>query len=117
MKNGKLDAIIGAQYGSEGKGLLAAHLANDYDVHIRVGSPNAGHTFYWKNEKHIMQTIPCGWINPNAKIIIGRGALINMKLLINEIKHIEQYYPDFKKRLFIDSDAGNKNAVFIWLFY
>lgn len=99
-------AIIGAQYGSEGKGLLAAHLADEYNVHVRVGSPNAGHTFYWRGEKHVMQTIPCGWINPCATIIIGRGALINMDLLVKEIQHIEKYYPDFKNRLFIDEDAG-----------
>ena len=81
-------------------------IANDYDVHIRVGSPNAGHTIYWNNEKHVMQTIPCGWINPNATIIIGRGALLNMSLLMSEIQHIQQYYPDFLDRLVIDAEAG-----------
>ena len=103
---GKLTAVIGGQYGSEGKGSIVATIANEYDAHVRVGSPNAGHTIYWKGEKHVMQSIPCGWINPNAKIFIGRGALINLKLLDGEIKHIEKFYPDFKKRLYIDSCAG-----------
>lgn len=106
MEKGKITAIIGGQYGSEGKGVIVAHLANDYQMHVRVGSPNAGHTFYWWGEKHVMQSIPCGWINPMAKIVIGRGALINMKLLMNEIEHIEKYYPNFKDRLIIDSKAG-----------
>ena len=53
-----------------------------------------------------MQSIPCGWINPKASIVIGRGALLNMKLLMKEIVHILQYYPDFLSRLYIDPEAG-----------
>lgn len=103
---GKLTVLVGGQYGSEGKGAIVAGIANDYNVHVRVGSPNAGHTIYWNEEKHVMQSIPCGWINPNAKIVIGRGALLNMKLLMNELVHILQYYPNFLKRFFIDPEAG-----------
>ena len=103
---GKLTVVVGAQYGSEGKGAIVKHIANEYQAHVRVGSPNAGHTIYWKGEKHIMQSIPCGWINPDAKIIIGRGALLNMKQLMSELEHIEKYHPDFMSRFFIDSKAG-----------
>lgn len=103
---GKLTVLVGGQYGSEGKGAIAAHVANDYNVHVRVGSPNAGHTIYWNGEKHVMQSIPCGWINPNAKIVIGRGALLNMKQFMKELVHIMQYYPNFLQRLFIDPEAG-----------
>lgn len=106
MSKGKMTVLVGGQYGSEGKGAVAAHIANQYQVHVRVGSPNAGHTIYWNDEKHVMQSIPCGWINPDALIVIGRGALLNMKQLMKELVHIMQYYPDFKKRLFIDAKAG-----------
>lgn len=106
MKRGKITAVIGGQYGSEGKGVIVAKIAHDYDTHIRVGSPNAGHTFWYGDKKQVMQSIPCGWINPKADIIIGRGALINMDLLISEIANIETYFPDFKKRLYIDEMAG-----------
>lgn len=99
-------ALVGGQYGSEGKGAIARHVADRYGVHVRVGSPNAGHTIYWQGAKHVMQSIPCGWINPEAKIVIGRGALLNMRLLMNELVHILQYYPDFLNRLYIDSCAG-----------
>lgn len=109
---GKITAVIGAQYGSEGKGAVVHALANRYGVHVRVGSPNAGHTFYWNGEKHVMQSIPCGWSNPEALIIIGRGALVNMLLLTKEIEHIEKYYPDFRKRLIIDSKAGVLDECF-----
>lgn len=103
---GKLTVLVGGQYGSEGKGAVAAHVANDYGVHVRVGSPNAGHTIWWRGEKHVMQSIPCGWINPDAKIVIGRGALLNMKQFMKELVHILTYYPDFLNRLYIDPEAG-----------
>lgn len=106
MSKGKLTVLVGGQYGSEGKGAIAKHVAFDYQVHIRVGSPNAGHTIYWDGQKHVMQSIPCGWINPDAKIVIGRGALLNMRQLVKEIIHIQQWYPDFLDRLFIDENAG-----------
>lgn len=99
-------ALVGGQYGSEGKGAIARHVAGRYGVHVRVGSPNAGHTIYWRGKKHVMQSIPCGWINPEARIVIGRGALLNMRLLMNELVHILQYYPDFLERLYIDECAG-----------
>lgn len=106
MERGKLTVLVGGQYGSEGKGAVAAHIANQYQVHVRVGSPNAGHTIYWRNEKHVMQSIPCGWVNPAAVIVIGRGALLNMKQFMKELVHILTYYPNFLERLVIDPEAG-----------
>ena len=106
MTRGKLTVLVGGQYGSEGKGAIAAYIANEYNVHVRVGSPNAGHTIYWNGQKHVMQSIPCGWINPNADIVIGRGALLNMKQFMKELVHIMQFYPNFLDRLFIDPEAG-----------
>lgn len=103
---GKLTVLVGGQYGSEGKGAIARHVAFQYDVHIRVGSPNAGHTIWWNGEKHVMQSIPCGWINPDAYIVIGRGALLNMRQFMKELVHILTYYPDFLSRLYIDPEAG-----------
>ena len=107
MENrGKLTVLVGGQYGSEGKGAIAKHVAFKYHMHVRVGSPNAGHTIYWSGAKHVMQSIPCGWINPNAKIVIGRGALLNMKQFMKELVHIMEYYPNFLDRLMIDPEAG-----------
>lgn len=106
MAKGKMMVVVGGQYGSEGKGAIVRHIADDYNVHVRVGSPNAGHTFYWNGDKHVMQSIPCGWINPSAKIVIGRGALLNMKQLMKEIVHIMKWYPNFLSRLYIDKAAG-----------
>ena len=105
-ERGRLTVLVGGQYGSEGKGAIAAHVAKDYDIHVRVGSPNAGHTIYWSGKKHVMQSIPCGWINPCARIVIGRGALLNMRQFMKELVHILSYYPNFMERLIIDPEAG-----------
>lgn len=43
-------AVVGAQYGSEGKGVLVNKLANQYKTHVRTGGPNAGHSFYYEGE-------------------------------------------------------------------
>lgn len=106
MARGNITVLVGGQYGSEGKGAIAKHIAFEYNVHVRVGSPNAGHTFYWSGEKQVMQSVPCGWINPYATIVIGRGALINMRQLMKELVNILHHYPDFLSRLKIDAKAG-----------
>lgn len=103
---GKLTVVIGGQYGSEGKGAIVRHIAHEYNMHVRVGSYNAGHTFYWQGDKHVQQIIPCGWINPDAQIVIGRGAIFPIDGLREEVKHIEKYYPNFLDRLYIDEEAG-----------
>lgn len=106
VNNGEVVALVGAQYGSEGKGVIAAHLADEFDIHVRTGGPNAGHSFQRDGQVWKMQSIPCGWINPEALIVIGAGALVNPSILMREIKQIEAIEPDFRARLLIDAHAG-----------
>ncbi len=109
----KVDILFGAQFGSEGKGVIAAHLAFDYDIHVRVGAPNAGHSFIGPDKKlWKMQTIPCGWINPQARLIIGRGGLIDPILLRQEVEAIAEVDPSIYERLHIDSLCGVLDSVF-----
>lgn len=103
---GKVLAVVGAQYGSEGKGVVVKYLADKYNVHVRVGGPNAGHSFIHKGELYKMQVIPCGWTNPNAIVMIGRGALVNPILLRQEIEMVEKVDPTIRERLIIDMYAG-----------
>lgn len=106
MATGKVLAVIGAQYGSEGKGVIVNHIANRYDVHVRVGAPNAGHTFYHEGRKFVMQSVPCGWTNPNATLYLGRGALINPIILCGEIIMLKEAGIDIRPQLKIDAMAG-----------
>jgi adenylosuccinate synthase len=109
IKTGKLDVLVGGGLGSEGKGVISAFVANDYDYHVRVGGPNAGHSFKleqsgeWLTFK--MQSIPCGWINPVAKLMIGAGGLVDPDQLFKEIEIIERYDPAIRQRIHIDPNA------------
>lgn len=108
-----LDILIGGQYGSEGKGVIASFLANEYNAHIRVGGPNAGHSFIYKGFLYKMQSIPCGWVNPNAKLIIGAGGLIDVENLISEIETIKTHAgQDVGNRLYIDKHCGILSSNF-----
>ena len=91
-------AVVGGQFGSEGKGLIVGHIAKDYDAHVRVGAANAGHTLYTEqrdgsdrlsrpyHEKHVMQQVPCAaYANPDADLFIGAGAMITPEILLEEI--------------------------------
>lgn len=100
-----VDAIIGGQYGSEGKGVIAASIANDYDIHVRVGGPNAGHTFNHQGRVHVQQAVPCGWINHKAALMIGRGAIVDPALLLEEISQIAIHDPSILRRVFVDEMA------------
>lgn len=102
--SGKVIVVVGMQYGSEGKGAIVSHLAPIANIGIRSGAANAGHTIYFKGKKIIMRQIPSVWTNPNAKLIIGLGAIISPDILLEEIEHIDKLLP-IKDRLFIDYRA------------
>ena len=102
--HGRITALIGGQYGSEGKGKFAAYLANEYGVHVRSGGPNAGHTIDHDDEWYKMQSIPCGWVNPDATLVITRGALVDAHQIETELGWIDERY-DVASRLLIDSKA------------
>ena len=55
-----VDVVIGGQYGSEGKGQIAAYLAKNYDVLVRVGGPNAGHKVSSERGKYTYHHLPSG---------------------------------------------------------
>lgn len=74
-------AIVGAQYGSEGKGAVVARLAHKFDVAIRTGGANAGHSFWHEGRVWKMRQIPCTWINEDCILILGPGAVIDLDVL------------------------------------
>lgn len=98
-------AVVGAQYGSEGKGAVIKQLAHKFGIHVRVGGPNAGHSFYHLGKVWKMRGVPCGWINPEATIVIGAGAIIDPEVLVREIAEIKEADPSITDRLMIDQRA------------
>jgi len=72
-----VDVVVGGQFGSEGKGQIAAYMAPEYDCLVRVGGPNAGHKVYNEPEPDVFHIIPSGSVKAqNALIVIGPGCLI-----------------------------------------
>lgn len=84
-----VDVLVGGQYGSEGKGHIASHLAPEYDFLVRVGGPNAGHKVIDKRPKEpavfTFHQLPSGTLSGDAKLIIGPGAVLSVSRLIEEI--------------------------------
>lgn len=82
-----ITAVVGGQYGSEAKGAVVGVLASGYKVHVRVGAANAGHTVYVRGTRHTMQQLPCAaYANPEAKLVLGAGAMISPEILFREIQ-------------------------------
>ena len=80
-----VDVFIGGQYGSEGKGNIAYHLANEYDLLMRVGGPNAGHKVPTE-PAFTHRLLPSGTLaNSSALLLIGPGATIDLRVLMDEI--------------------------------
>lgn len=106
--NELVDVIVGGQFGSEGKGHVAAHIAPEYDCLVRVGGPNAGHTVFEKPLKHVFHLLPSGsHRNQTAKLILGPGTIINVDTLLSEISqyHIVDEQDKMNRRLVIDENA------------
>ena len=101
----KVTAVVGAQFGSEGKGAVVNVIANDYGAHVRTGGPQAGHTIVHQGVEFKMRCIPCGWVNPDAHLFIGPGGVVNPRQLQREIKAINEAGHSIEGRLHIDVAA------------
>lgn len=103
-------AIVGAQWGDEGKGKIVDLLAGQYDIVARFqGGANAGHTVVINGDQHILHLIPSGIFNPQAKCYIGNGLVLDPQQLIAEITALKREGIDPKNRLFI---SGNAHVIF-----
>ncbi len=99
---GYVDVVIGGQYGSEGKGQIADYLSREYDLLIRVGGPNAGHSVFRDGGTYIHHQLPSGTQRSHARLLIGPGAVLRVSKLLEEIAecHVEA------DRLTIDHHAA-----------
>ncbi|MBO4881880.1 MAG: adenylosuccinate synthase [Lachnospiraceae bacterium] len=82
-------AIVGANWGDEGKGKITDMLAQDSDIIIRFqGGANAGHTIVNNYGKFALHTLPSGVFYSHTTSIIGNGVALNIPVLVNEINGI-----------------------------
>uniref|UniRef100_A0A0C9QV85 Adenylosuccinate synthetase, chloroplastic n=1 Tax=Wollemia nobilis TaxID=56998 RepID=A0A0C9QV85_9CONI len=100
-------AVLGTQWGDEGKGKLVDILAQRYDIVARCqGGANAGHTIY-NNEgkKFALHLVPSGILHENALCIIGNGAVVHLPGLFKEIDGLESNGVSCKGRLLVSDRA------------
>ena len=90
QKQSEVVAVVGGQWGDEGKGKIVDYLATDADVVIRAqGGDNAGHTVSNEFGKFALHLVPAGIFNPKTVNIIGAGVALNPKTLLKEIAELE----------------------------
>jgi adenylosuccinate synthase len=85
-------AVVGAQWGDEGKGKITDLLAQEADVVIRYqGGNNAGHTVVNQHGTFKLHLVPSGIFNPKALCIIGTGTVVNLQVLCEELRNLETH--------------------------
>ena len=106
MTQGKVDVLLGLQWGDEGKGKVVDVLTPKYDVIARFqGGPNAGHTLEFNGEKYVLRSIPSGIFQGGKVNIIGNGVVLAPDLFMDEAKDLEKSGHDLKSRLYISKKA------------
>lgn len=103
---GKVDVLLGLQWGDEGKGKVVDVLTPRYDVVARFqGGPNAGHTLEFEGEKYVLRSIPSGIFQGGKVNIIGNGVVLAPDLFMDEAKDLEKSGHPLKERLYISKKA------------
>lgn len=84
-------AVIGSQWGDEGKGKLIDILSKDKDITVRYqGGNNAGHTVEVGDEQYIFHLIPSAILHDKKICVIGNGVVVDPKALLGEIRMLQE---------------------------
>ena len=96
--------IVGGFFGDEGKGKIISYLAlkDNPSIVVRGGAgPNAGHTIRDGEKIFKVRMLPSGFLNKNARVMIGPGVVVNPDVLLKEIQEF-----DAQGRSFVDKNCG-----------
>lgn len=87
--NSKFAAVLGAQWGDEGKGKLVDILAAKFDTIARFnGGANAGHTLVVGGKKFPFHLLPCGMLYENKLNVIGNGVVVDINKMFDELQNL-----------------------------
>lgn len=98
-----LTVICSGFFGDEGKGKAAAFLAlkERPSITVRVGSVNAGHTVVYRGVTYKLRLVPCSFLVPETRLLIGAGANVDPRVFMEEVKSLR-----VDGRVFIDRGAS-----------
>lgn len=98
-------ALVGIQWGDEGKGKVTDLLGERTDVVVRYqGGNNAGHTIVVEGERYALHLLPTGILYPHCTPVIGPGVVVNPQVLIEEMDNLERRGVD-TSRLMLSGNA------------
>ena len=99
-------AVVGTQWGDEGKGKIVDLLTPAFSVVARYqGGHNAGHTVFTNGRKFVLHLIPSGILHEGVTCVIGNGVVLDPKALFNELDELEAEGIDTTGRLFVSDRA------------
>ncbi|MEK9610386.1 MAG: adenylosuccinate synthase [Alphaproteobacteria bacterium] len=99
-------AVIGAQWGDEGKGKIVDWLSNRADVVVRFqGGHNAGHTLVIDGVEYKLSLLPSGIVRPGKRSVIGNGVVLDPAHLLSEIKLLRSQGAEIKPDTLLVSDS------------
>ena len=97
-------SLLGLQWGDEGKGKIVDHLAKDLDAAIRYqGGHNAGHTLIVDGKKVVFHLLPSAICHKSIKCYLGRGVVVSLDALFEEIEEASDVIGNIEGRLVISS--------------
>jgi adenylosuccinate synthase len=106
MNQPKLTAVLGLNWGDEGKGKLVDILAGKSQFVARFGGgANAGHTIVVNGEKVVLHQMPSGVLHPQTKNVIGNGCVVHLPTLIEEMNELKTKGVKLADRLFLSNRA------------
>ncbi len=99
-------AILGAQWGDEGKGKIVDLLTPHFSVVARSqGGHNAGHTVYVNGTKFVLRLIPSGILHPGVTCVIGNGVVVDLQALFAEVDELTANGIDVGPRIVVSDKA------------
>jgi adenylosuccinate synthase len=99
-------AVVGLQWGDEGKGKIVDYFSSEFDWAVRFqGGPNAGHTVYLDKKKIVFHHIPSAVTNSKTKAIMAQGMVLDLAVLKEEVRNLLTFGINIKQKLFISEKA------------
>ena len=99
-------AVLGAQWGDEGKGKIVDMLTPHFATVARYqGGHNAGHTVYVQGKKFVLHLIPSGILHPGVTCVIGNGVVVDPQALFKEVDELARLGIDVNGRLLVSEKA------------